>query len=186
MTHALPLRRIVVGVDGSAASAAAVRWAVREARLRRAAVHLVCAYHGDARLRAPYASSSWTARLHQRHAAGRVALDLATEAASRRLPPDRLIAELADEPPARALLDRAADAVMLVLGSTRPEQQPGQPPLAMGPVARACLRLAHCPVVVVAPDQPWDDQGAGRRRGSLGTQRRATPGPPPRMPVPLG
>ena len=27
MTHALPLRRIVVGVDGSAASAAAVRWA---------------------------------------------------------------------------------------------------------------------------------------------------------------
>ena len=179
MTHALPLRRIVVGVDGSAASAAAVRWAVREARLRRATVHLVCAYHGDARLRAPYASSSWTARLHQRHAAGRVALDLATEAASRRLPPDRLIAELADEPPARALLDRAADAVMLVLGSTRPEQQPGQPPLAMGPVARACLRLAHCPVVVVAPDQPWDDQGAGRRRGSLGTQRRATPGPAP-------
>ena len=186
MTHALPLRRIVVGVDGSAASAAAVRWAVREARLRRAAVHLVCAYHGDARLRAPYASSSWTARLHQRHAAARVALDLATEAASRRLPPDRLIAELADEPPARALLDRAADAVMLVLGTTRPEQQPGQPPLAMGPVARACLRLAHCPVVVVAPDQPSDGQGAGRRRGSLGTQRRATPGPAPRMPVPLG
>ena len=52
MTHALPLRRIVVGVDGSAASAAAVRWAVREARLRRAAVHLVCAYHGDATLHA--------------------------------------------------------------------------------------------------------------------------------------
>ena len=86
MTHALPLRRIVVGVDGSAAPAAAVRWAAREARLRYATVHPVCAYHGDARLRAPYASSSWTARLHQRHAAARVALDLATDAARRRLP----------------------------------------------------------------------------------------------------
>ena len=89
----------MVGVDGPAASAAAVRWAVREARLRHAAVHLVCAYHGDARLRSPYASSSWTARLHQRHAAARVALDLATAAAT---PPDRLVAELADEPPAGA------------------------------------------------------------------------------------
>ena len=55
MTHALPLRRIVVGVDGSATSAAAVRWAVRETRLRHATIHLVCAYHRDARLRAPYA-----------------------------------------------------------------------------------------------------------------------------------
>ncbi len=66
---------------------------------------------------------------------------------------ERLIAELAGEPPARVLLDRAADAEMLVLGTTRPGRQPGQPTLAMGPVARACLRLAHCPVVV-APDGP--------------------------------
>jgi len=83
MTHALPLRRIVVGVDGSATSAAAVRWAVRKARLRHATVHLVCACHSHARLHAPYPSSSWTARLHQRRAAARVAPDLATEAASR-------------------------------------------------------------------------------------------------------
>ena len=74
MTHALPLRRIVVGVDGSAASAAAVRWAVREARLRHATVHLVCAYHGDARLHAPYVSSAWTARLHLRRAAARCSI----------------------------------------------------------------------------------------------------------------
>lgn len=186
MTYTLSLPRIVVGVDGSAASAAAVRWAVREARLRHATVHLVCAYHGDARLRAPYAASSWTARLHQRRAAARAVLDLATEAASRRLPPERLISELADEPPARALLDRAADAELLVLGTTRPEPQPGQPPLAMGPVARTCLRLAHCPVVVVAPDEPPTGQGSGRRRGTSAPRGRATFGPSPRVPVPLG
>jgi nucleotide-binding universal stress UspA family protein len=186
MTYTLSLPRIVVGVDGSAASAAAVRWAVREARLRHATVHLVCAYHGDARLRAPYASSSWTVHLHQRRAAARTVLDLATEAASRRLPPERLISELADEPPARALLDRAAGAEMLVLGTTRPERQPGQPSLAMGPVARTCLRLAHCPVVVVAPDAPPAGQGAGRRRRTLARSGERPSALPPRVPVPLG
>jgi nucleotide-binding universal stress UspA family protein len=50
------------------------------------------------------------------------------------------------------LLDRAAYAEMLVLGTTRPARQPGQPPQAMGPVARPCLQQAHCPVVVVSPD----------------------------------
>jgi nucleotide-binding universal stress UspA family protein len=53
MTHTKARGRIVVGVDGSAASAATVRWAVREARLRHAGVHLVCACDSDARLRAP-------------------------------------------------------------------------------------------------------------------------------------
>jgi nucleotide-binding universal stress UspA family protein len=49
MTHPPADSRIVVGVDGSAASDAAVRWAVREARLRHAVVHLVSAYHTDSR-----------------------------------------------------------------------------------------------------------------------------------------
>ena len=47
--------QIVVGVDGTAASAAAVRWAILEARLRQASVHLVFARDHDRRSRAPYA-----------------------------------------------------------------------------------------------------------------------------------
>ena len=39
--------RIVVGVDGTTASAAAVRWAIREALLRQASVHLVFADDRD-------------------------------------------------------------------------------------------------------------------------------------------
>lgn len=154
MTHTPPLRRIVVGVNGSAASVAAVRWAVREARLRHANLHLVSAYDIDAALHAPYASASWDGCEHERRAAALAVLDLAAKFASRRLPRERVMPELVSEPPARALLDRAAKAEMLVLGTTRPDLRPGEPALAPGPVARTCLRRAHCPVVVIAPDYP--------------------------------
>jgi len=50
----------------------------------------------------------------------------------------------------RALLERAADADMLVLGTSRPAPQHGLPPREMGPVGRDCLRLASCPVVVIS------------------------------------
>ncbi len=162
MTHSLADNRIVVGVDGSAASDAAVRWAVREALLRHATVHLVSAYHSDSRQRAQYVPWSWMTREDEQSAAAQALVAAAAELARRSLPRERLMAELADELPARALLDRAAHAELLVLGTTRPAPQPGQPPQAMGPVARACLRLAHCPVVVVCPDdRPARDLTAG-------------------------
>lgn len=172
MTHTLTRNRIVVGVDGSAASDAAVRWAVREARLRHATVHLVCAYYCDAGLRAPYASWPRMTRQDERYAVAAAELATAAEFAGRYLPPGRLIAELANEPPVRALLDRAAGAEMLVLGTTRPARQPGQPALAMGPVARTCLRVAHCPVIVVTPDNQPAGHDPGRPR------RHAKAGPP--------
>ena len=64
---------------------------------------------------------------------------------------------------------------MLVLGTTRPDCGAGQPSRGMGPVARACLRSAHCPVVVVALDDlpenppgqqhgPWRPASARRGR----------------------
>jgi nucleotide-binding universal stress UspA family protein len=163
MSRKLAKSRIVVGVDGSAASAAAVRWAVREAKLRHVAVHLVCAYHSDFRLRAPYVSSSWLESQDERHAAAEKMLATMTELAQRHLQLGRLTSELVNEPPARALLDRAPGAEMLVLGTTRPAPEPGEPPPAMGPVARACLRLAPCPVVVVAPDDHLPGRGTARR-----------------------
>ena len=50
-----PGRRIVVGIDGSAAAAAALGWAFREAVLRDAVLHVVHAWEPAARGRAPYA-----------------------------------------------------------------------------------------------------------------------------------
>ena len=180
MTHMKARGWIVVGVDGSAASAAAVRWAVREARLRHAAVHLVCASDSDARLRAPYASWSWVTREDERQAAATAMLAAAAELARPHLPPGWLTTELVRESPVRALLDQAADAEMLVLGMARFARGTGQPIRPIGPVALACLRLAHCPVVVVAPDDPPEDPPAQRRRHDVPRQRAprtATSGP---------
>ncbi len=182
MTHSPAGSRIVVGIDGSAASDAAVRWAVREAQLRHATVHLLSAYHSDRSLRAQYVPpSSWMTPEQDRRAAGAL-LAAAVDIARRYLPVGRLMAEVANEPPARALLDRSAHAELLVLGTTRPRPQPGQPSQAMGPVARPCLRLAHCPVVIVSPeDLPAGGMTAGypsrmrrpaRRAGSAARQHR--------------
>lgn len=185
MTRTPPGRQIIVGVDGSAASAAAVRWAVREARLRHATVRLVCAYHGDDRLRAPYAPWYWAGQA-ERQAAARAVLERAAELARHDLPPGRLLTELADEPPARALLDRSAGADLLVLGTSRPPVQPDQPPQAIGPVARVCLSRAHCPVVVVAPDNPPAGNGVRRPSGTLATSGGRRSALPHRASVPLG
>lgn len=169
MTHSPAGSRIVVGIDGSAASDAAVRWAVREARLRHATVHLVSAYYSDRSLRAQYVPpSSWMTPEHDRRAAGAL-LAAAVDIARRYLSTGRLMAEVANEPPVRALLDRSAHAELLVLGTTRPRPQPGQPPQAMGPVARPCLRMAHCPVVVVSPE---DLPAGGTTAGYASRMRR--------------
>jgi nucleotide-binding universal stress UspA family protein len=64
--------QIVVGVDGTAASAVAVCWAILEARLRQARVHLVFAYDHDRRSRAPYAGRSAALRPDEDNAAGTV------------------------------------------------------------------------------------------------------------------
>src|ERR1700680_5346390 len=49
-------RRVVVGVDGSSASLAALRWAGREAGLRRARLHVVFVMDPGRERAAPYAS----------------------------------------------------------------------------------------------------------------------------------
>lgn len=143
-------RPIVVGVDGTAASAGAVRWAVREARLRRASVHLVVAYDHDRYSRAPYAGRSGLPRPDEDNAA-RKALLAAEQQASQALPADRLSSELADGSLARVLIERSARAELLVLGAAYLPGQSASAPPFMGPVARACLHGAACPVVVVGP-----------------------------------
>jgi nucleotide-binding universal stress UspA family protein len=151
--------RIVVGVDGTGKSAAAVRWAIREALLRQASVHLIFADDRDRRSRAPYAPRQGASRADEDRAAG-TALLAAEQLASQALPPGHLSSERADGAAAKVLIDRSARAELLVLGSAyQPGQSASETWPAIGPVARACLHGAACPLVIVAPDDRADAPG---------------------------
>ena len=162
-------RRIVAGVDGSQASVAGLRWAAGEAGLRRAVLHVVYAWDWAGRHRAPYAPLGGLASPEEDRAASAALLAATISAA---LGPATLVplrAELAEGRAERVLPDCAAGAELLVLGST---DRRGHLQYAMGPVHRACLRRAPCPVVIVgggvkasaAPIRPTGVRRAGMPR----------------------
>jgi nucleotide-binding universal stress UspA family protein len=156
---------IVAGVSGSRASYAALAWAAAEARRRGARLRVV---------------QAWTARPPRAYYAvaaspgparpGPARPDPARPDPARpdparpdpaRTDPARTEIELIEGPAERVLVDASAQADLLVLGAGR------QPPV--GPVIRACLRRARCPVVVVGPDLA--------RSGQTDTPRRTSAAP---------
>jgi nucleotide-binding universal stress UspA family protein len=151
---------VVVGVSGSAASAAALRWAADEARRRHAELRVV---HGwDLEQRAPYAADAGPSAGQQvAAAAGELTSVLRLVFGSEA--PGQLSAELVPGVPERVLINRSAEADLLVLGSAAPPPGAGR---EVGPVVRACLHRAQCPVVVVgaAAAASGDPAAAGRRR----------------------
>ena len=139
-------RRIVVGVDGSAESVAALRWACIQASLSAAEVHAVLALEAACHRVASYAvpaprqiSGSW--------GAAREALRQAVSEAASLFPGVSVRTEITEGLAARVLLDHAAHADMLVLGRTSHGSELYR---GAGPVIRACLRAAPCPVVIIS------------------------------------
>jgi nucleotide-binding universal stress UspA family protein len=136
-------RRIVVGVDSSAESAAALRWACREASLRGAEVHAVHAIEAPCHSMASYAVPA--------HFPGDVDVDVMWQSLLPDPEPGVLVrTEIVEGLPARVLLDRSAGADMLVLGTASDTPDAFG---SAGPVIRACLRRAPCAVVVIGAEQ---------------------------------
>ena len=141
--------RIVVGVSGSKASIAALRWAAEQARDRHARLDVVRAWE-DPPARAPYATQC---RVPEKAGAERADSELRSILRTALGTPDAAVAnaEVTHGLAARALVDRCDGADMLVLGAHMPADSVSPP---VGPVIRACLSRAPCPVVIVhAGDQ---------------------------------
>jgi nucleotide-binding universal stress UspA family protein len=144
------VRRIVVGVDGSAESAAALRWACREAALRGAEVHAVHAREAPVHSMASYASCAVRAGARP----GEVDVDVMWRSVMPVLAPGVLVrTDVAEGLAARVLLERCEGADMLVLGTAGDVPGGSGSARSAGPVIRACLRRAPCPVVVISADQ---------------------------------
>lgn len=138
------MSRIVVGVDGSQNSLAALRFAIEEGALRGAAVEAVLAWHR------PYTGDAWTMA---------IPIDIVGMEASYRAELDAIVdrvdADALGEPvekvlleasPAQALLDRSADADLLIVGS---RGHGGFVGLLLGSVGNQVAAHATCPVVIV-------------------------------------
>jgi nucleotide-binding universal stress UspA family protein len=140
------VKRIVVGVDGSAGSMAALAWAVDEARAHDATLACVVAWEppvvygsGFAPVPSlpPDGAYEDAARSQLDGVLGRV---LGTEE-----PPEleRLVVE---GPPGEVLLAAAAGADLLVVGSRGHGSLVG---MLLGSVSQHCVHHAHCPVVII-------------------------------------
>lgn len=146
MTERPADRTIVVGVDGSEASMAALRWATEQAPALHANVLAVHAWEPIGPQLAPYApASTLPTREEQRVEAARLLAATLREVFGPRI--NHAVRAIVQEgPPAQVLLQQAREALLLVLGQMS-RLQVGLP--TTGAVGRACLRGATVPVVAV-------------------------------------
>jgi nucleotide-binding universal stress UspA family protein len=139
---------IVVGVDGSAQSDAALRWALKESVCRGARVEALLAYQQE-----PVFVPATSMALHpygempHRHPARELHANVVLARAAVHGAPDVaetvVVGDAADH-----LVEASRHAALLVIGTR------GHGPLvgaALGSVAAKCLRRAECPVVVIPP-----------------------------------
>lgn len=132
---------IVVGVDGSEQSLAALHWAVDEARMRRGKVRAVTAWHYP-----PVPSTVEDRGSNDSfHAAERVQADALKAVAAEDVD---ITGMLVRGSPATALLDAAKDADLLVVGS---RGRGGFSGLLLGSTSSQVAHHAPCPVLVVRP-----------------------------------
>ncbi|MDX8056505.1 universal stress protein, partial [Lentzea sp. BCCO 10_0798] len=136
------LRPIVVGVDGSAGGAAALRWAVEEARRHDCTIDAVSVWHMDyGVMMAPEAVASGLDAASI-EAANRSALDAATAEVG-----DVELRRILIEGDAKKLLvEMSRDARMLVVGN---RGRSAVAELLLGSVSAYCVHHASCPVVVI-------------------------------------
>jgi len=135
-------RRIVVGVDGSVPSKAALAWAVKQARLTGAAVEAVMAWEFPVTYGYPVPVPSG---IDYAGIAAEVVADAIAEVSSPG-EPVKIRSMVAEGSPARVLLDASAGAELLVVGS---RGHGGFTEALLGSVGQHCVHHATCPVVVI-------------------------------------
>lgn len=138
--------RIVAGVDGSSSSLSALRWAIRQAGLTGASVDAVIAWHY------PVAAAGYAwgpGGMDQGFDFTEIAGKTLAGVISNAVGPGsgvRICPQVVEGNPARVLLDAAAGADLLVVGS---RGHGGFTEALLGSVSQHCVHHAPCPVVVI-------------------------------------
>ena len=139
--------RIVVGVDGSPGSRTALAWAMNQASLTGATIDAVTAWQDPARYGTAYGWMSAAFEGDTYATAMVKALDdTIAEVSEQVLAPVTVHARVVQGHPVQALLEAAADAQLLVVGSRGHGTLAG---IMLGSVSQHCVQRAPCPIVVV-------------------------------------
>jgi len=144
-------RRIVVGVDGSAPSKAALSWAVEQGRLTGAVVEAVIAWQfpNTYGYPVPVLGVDWEQQAQQ--TVSQAVADVADHTA-----PVKLTYMVVEGNAAQVLLDESAGADLLVVGN---RGHGGFAEALLGSTGQHCVHHATCPVVVIrdsATGRPLD------------------------------
>jgi nucleotide-binding universal stress UspA family protein len=145
------MAKIVVGVDGSASSNAALRWALYEARLRGVQLEAVHAFALPEVSTTSQAMHLIETDFAPYRAAGAEIVDKALSEAGAAAEPVELERSVVEGPPAAALLDAVREGDLLVVGS---RGRGGFAGLLLGSVSEQCAHHAPCPVVIVRSARP--------------------------------
>ncbi len=137
----IPEHRIVVGVDGSESSRAALGWALKQAHLTGAVVEAVTAWEFPA----VYGYPAPMINVNFEELAARVAKDAIAEATSG-AEADPIYYKVVEGNAASALLRESAGADLLVVGS---RGHGGFVEALLGSTGQHCVHHATCPVVVI-------------------------------------
>lgn len=140
---------IVVGVDHSDEAKAALRFAVEEAKLRRAKLRAVHAWQFSGHLGAPGLEGSYPGfggELDVLRGAADAALDATLREVVAGADGVELERRIVEGSPAGVLVEESRDADLLVVGS---RGRGGFAGLLLGSVSQQCAQHAACPVVIV-------------------------------------
>src|ERR1019366_4910065 len=142
MTDTPSPARVVVGVDASALAPNALEFAIEEARLRNAELHVTYAYPVMA---SPVTGSTGKDYYEQVEVEAKGFLEKIKDGAPTTV---GLEVEWLGVPgnPSEVLIEASRDATLLVVGSRGVGGFRG---LLMGSVSSQCVHYSHCPVLVV-------------------------------------
>ncbi len=137
---------VVVGVDGSAESVAALKWAAAYAGATGARLRVVMAWHypatvGPAPVGVAPAAVTEEVRQHMAESLAKAVAEAAVGPETEQ--------QIGYGHPAQVLVDQSAEADLLVVGHRGHGAFTG---MLVGSVSIHCVTHAHCPVVVVRPD----------------------------------
>jgi nucleotide-binding universal stress UspA family protein len=137
--------RIVVGVDGSGGSRAALRWAAEEARIRGARLEVVLVWQFPVMTTMPIYGV--LPPRDEMEASALATVGKIVDDEGLRDPEGFEVVDMtAEGPPARTLLDAAEGADLLVVGS---RGHGGFTGMLLGSVSQHCVSHATGPVVVI-------------------------------------